>query len=233
MKIRVSILLSLEGRLREHKATDPCSQAACLSFLAHLRSSIEGLSSVPLRLAVMNCIDSIIEKFGKRDTSAVTTTAMTILRHNCLEAKDASIRSSSIVCLATIVEVLREAFIPLLPRILPIAMDHLAHSVEEDIENPKLHNSVYTLINGLLLYLPWMVQGAYLDRLLKVSYESANAEMGDDCSQLRLDTLRLVAKSVDPKECLLALERTWTVAMAEGPLVSPPNTFLQCVLNSA
>ena len=96
-------------------------------------------------------------------------------------------------------------------------MDHLATSVQEGAENPRLHNAAYAFVTGLLMYLPWMVKGAYLDRLLTVSYESANAEMGFDSDQLRSDALQLVSKSVEPKECFQALDRTWRTAVAQGP----------------
>lgn len=167
----------------------------------------------------MTCIDQIVERFGKKDVSAVTAAATTICGRSCLEATDAGTQSSSLVCLATMVEVLNEAFIPMIPSVLPKAEGHLAASVEEDAENPKLHNAVYTFMTALLVYLPWMVHGAYLDGLLTGSYESANAEMGEDCDRLRSDVLQLLAKSIEPKECLKALDRTWSVAMVEGPLV--------------
>ncbi|KAL8793139.1 MAG: hypothetical protein Q9195_004251 [Heterodermia aff. obscurata] len=161
---------------------------------------------------------NIVEKFGKQEVSAVTAVADTVCGPDCLEAKDASTQISSLLCLATIVEVLREAFISMVPRVLPKVMDHLTTSIKEGVENPKLHNAVYTFMTALLVYLPWILQGIHLDNLLRKSYESANAEMGDDCDQLRSDTLQLVAKSIDAKECLMALDRTWTVAMVEGPL---------------
>ena len=164
-------------------------------------------------------MDQVVEKFGKQDVPAVTAAATTISGPDCLEAKDSSTQISSLLCLATMVEVLREAFVPVVPRVLPTAIDHLKISIEEGVENPKLHNAVYTFMTGLLVYLPWILQGTHLDSLLKNSFESANAEMGGHCDQLRTETLQLAAKSIEVKECLMALERTWTAAMAEGPSV--------------
>ena len=174
-------------------------------------------------------MDQVVEKFGKQDVSAVTAAATTISGPDCLEAKDAGTQISSLLCLATMVEVLREAFISMVPRVLPTAMDHLRTSIEEGVENPKLHDAVYTLMTELLVYLPWILQGTHLDWLLKHSYESANAEMGGGCDQLRSDTLQLVAKSIEVKECLMALNRTWTVAMAEGPMVQSLHHCLHLV----
>ena len=179
-----------------------------------------------LRQAAMTCMDQIIEKFGKKDIGVVNTAATTISGPRCLEATDASIQISSLICLATIVEVLRDAFIPMIPAVFPRVMDYLASSIEEGVENPRLHNALYTFVTALLVYLPWIVHGSSLDHLLKLSYESANAEIGDACDQLRSDAMQLAAKSVEPKEFLLALDRTWTVAMAEGPLVRSTRSSL-------
>ena len=167
----------------------------------------------------MACIDKIVEKYGKRDTSAVIAAAVAISVPQCLEANDAGTRCQALVCLATMAEVLREEFVPIVPRALPTTMDHLAASIQEGAENPRLHNAAYAFVTGLLMYLPWVVQGGYLDRLLSVSYESAIAQMGIDSDQLRSEALRLVADSVEPKECFQALDRTWGFAVTEGPEV--------------
>ncbi|KAK4694480.1 U3 small nucleolar RNA-associated protein 10, partial [Lecanoromycetidae sp. Uapishka_2] len=53
--------------------------------------------------------------------------------------------------------------------------------------------------------------------MLRASYESANAEMGEDCDQSRVGALNLIAKQVGTKECFAALMRTWPCAMTEGP----------------
>ena len=160
----------------------------------------------------------------------VTAATMAVSGPHCLESADVRTRCSALLCLATMVEVLRDAFVPTVPRALSKALDHLALSVEEGVEDPTLHNAAYTFVTSLLLYLPWMIHGAYLDRLLNVSFESANAEMGDESDQLRLDALRLIANSVDSKECYQALDRTWRTAVAQGPKVRSPDHLPPYVL---
>ena len=216
---------SLESRLQGVSTEQGPARTACLQFLPQLTKIIEEKGDVPLDRAAVVCSDLIIEKFGKKDVLAVSTAASTITGSRCLGAADNSIRIAGLLCLATMAEVLGEALIPTLPQALPTAMDHLTASLDEDAEDKRLHNACYAFVTSLLLYIPWMVTGACLDRFLKVSYESANAEMGDECDRTRIETLRLVAKSLAPKDCFAALDRTWTNAMAEGPLVSSYKTF--------
>lgn len=221
MQLRVQALQSLEMRLRNPNGEPPPARDACLTFMTHLTLIIEEAADVPLQRAAIACTDQIAERFGKKDINAVSTAASTISSHRCLAAADNSVRIAALLCLATVAEVLGEAVIPIIPQAFPIAMDHLIASLDEDAECERLHDACYAFVTSSLLYIPWVVTGDYLDRLLKVSHESANAEMGEDCDATRIEALRLVAKTLEPKDCFAALDRTWTNAMAEGPLVSP------------
>ena len=196
-----------------------------MAFLPSLVTLAGESKNTSLQQAAVACIDQIVEKYGKKDIAVVTVATIVVSGSHCLESTDVKTRCSALLCLATMVEVLRDAFVPMVPRALSKALDHLALSVEEGVEDSRLHNAAYTFVTGLLLYLPWMIHGAYLERLLNVSFESANAEMGADSDELRLDALRLVAKSVDPQECYQALDRTWRTAVAQGPKVGYSDRF--------
>ncbi len=193
--------------------------------MPQLTKIIEESDDEPLRRVAVVCTDQIVEIFGRKDVDAVFAAATTISSSRCLASAEKNVVVASLLCLATMAEVLGEAFIPSIPQSLPTIMDHLAASLDEDAEDPRLHNACYAFVTSLLLYLPLVVSGTYLDRFLKVSYESANAEMGDECNNIRTEALNLVAKSLMPKDCFAALDRTWTNAMAEGPLVSDRETY--------
>ncbi len=174
-----------------------------------------------LKYTAVACMDRIAELFGKKDVAAIIASARIVAGDECLRASESSLRTISTLCLATMVEVSGDGFISILPLALPTAMDSLATSFGEDTEDGALHNAVYSFLDALILHVPWMITGADLDLVLKLSFESANAEMGEDCDQSRIEALRLVPTKLEAKECLAALDRTWTVAMTEGPLVSP------------
>ena len=174
-----------------------------------------------LKHTAVVCTDRIAELFGKKDVAAIIASARIVAGDKCLRASESSLRLISTLCLATMVEVSSDGFISILPLALPTAMNSLATSLGEDTEDGALHNAVYSFLGALILHVPWMITGADLDFVLKRSFESANAEMGEECDRSRIEALRLVPKNLEAKECLAALDRTWTVAMTEGPLVSP------------
>ncbi len=215
--IQQQVLHSFERRLNDTRSEQSKSYEAILAFLPQLASLVEESSDLPLKHTAMACIDRILEKFGKKDTIMVTTILTTIAGPACLGVEDSKSRVMALLCLATMVEILRDAFIPIIPQALPQVTEFLAASIEADAEDRRLHNAAYSFTSNLLLYVPWMITGPSLDRVLTISHESANAEMGEDCDQNRVDTLNLLAKQIEPKELFGALDRTWTSAITEGP----------------
>ena len=137
----------------------------------------------------------------------------------CLGATSEDLRTTSLLCLSTIVQVLQDEFIPFAPRTLPEALNHLSNQLEAGRCSKRHHNAAFSFFSALLLYTPWTAVGPTLDLLLKVSHGSANADMDEDCFTERRATLDLIAKQIEPAECCAALERTWGNAMAEGPEV--------------
>lgn len=220
LQIRQQILRSFRRRLKDKDLDLKASQAACLAFLPHLASVITESSDVSLQHTAVGCIDRITELFGKKDVTAIMSSAKIIAGDECLGASESSLRTISMLCLATMVEVLSDGFISILPLALPKATDSLATSFGQDTEDGAVHNAVYSFLGGLILYVPWMITGPDLELILKLSFESAKAEMGEECDQSRRETLRLIPKTMEAKECLAALDKTWAVAMSGGPLVS-------------
>ena len=143
-------------------------------------------------------------------------------------AFDTRLRIISLLCLALSVEVLGQVIIPIIPQAVPKAIDHLKTSLVEDEEDKTLHNAVYTFIGSLLIHVPWMLVGDYLDCFLRASHESANGGMGFECDRNRIDALHLIAERIEAKECLLALRKTWTNAVIEGPKVKSSLLRILC-----
>ena len=197
------------------------AQASCLAFLPPLGSIINESPDTLLKQTAVACTGRIAELFGKKDVAAIVTSARIVAGDECLKASESSFRTTSILCLATMVEVSSDGFISILPLALPKAMDILAASIRGNTGSGALHNAVYSFLCAIILYVPWMLTGADLDSVLRLSFESANAEMGVECDRSRVEALRLVPKRVEAKDCFATLGRTWTIAMTEGPLVSP------------
>ena len=173
-----------------------------------------------LKKTAIICTDRIVALFGKKDIAATVASARIVAGDECLGVSESGLRTISLLCLATMVEASSHSFIAVLTISLPKAIDSLAASIGEDTEDGALHNAVYSFFSALTLYVPWMVTGADLASMLKLSFESADAKMGEECDWSRNEALQLVPKKVVAKDCLAALDSTWTGAMTVGPPVS-------------
>ena len=226
LQIHQQALRSLAYRLDDIKLGLEASQAGCLAFLPNLAHIVKESSDESLKKTAVVCMDRIAELFGKKDVAAIVASASMVAGDKALGASENSLRIVSLLCLATMVEVTGHRFISILPLALPKAVDSLATSIGKDTEDGALHNAVYSFLGTLILYVPWMITSADLTLILRLSFASANAEINEECDQNRIGVLRLVPRKVEAKDCLAALDETWTDAMTEGPVVSPESGSL-------
>lgn len=202
-----------------HATYQQREQRACLAFVPQLTLILRESSDLPVKHAALACVDRISEKFGKKDPAIILAAAKVILNGQDLSEADSRFHIAILLCLTTMIEVLGDAFIPLVPLIFPRALGDLGASIGLDPGDNRLHNAAYSLICALLVHVPWIMTSTYLEKLVGVSHESANAEMGEDCDQSRLETLRLVARKIEPQQSFAALSNTWKSAVTEGPIV--------------
>ena len=172
-----------------------------------------------IRRVALSCIDTIVETYGKKDVSAVVGATKTVIGTQCLGAASEEMQITSLLSLATIVEVLGDEFVAFVPQTLPKSLDLLNTRLDNGTCSERLHHAGYSFFSALLIYTPWAMTGSDLDLLLRVSHLSANVDLGDSCSEERRATLSLFAKQIETKECCAALDRTWANAMTEGPEV--------------
>lgn len=198
-----------------------------LRFLPTLNALLRDSSDVLLKVAALDCIDQISVKYGKKDRLAIAGSAEVISSAQCLGNADRRLCALALLCLASMVEVLGEGIIPLLPEVLPRAFEHLHNAIEEAAENERLHNAVYSFVSALLMQVPWIITGGFLDSILKLSHASASADMGETCNSSREETLQLLAKRTNAKDLFVSLERNWSSAVSEEPQVCAKGFILR------
>jgi U3 small nucleolar RNA-associated protein 10 len=125
----------------------------------------------------------------------------------------------ALLCLTSLVEILREGIVPVLPVAITKALEYIGESIEDEDEDLKLHNAGYAFISALAQYLPYIISGAYLEKLLLISYESAETELDEEADESRTECLQLTAKQVGAKSMFDALARSWESAAKSGNLV--------------
>ncbi|KAL8852392.1 MAG: hypothetical protein Q9221_002776 [Calogaya cf. arnoldii] len=210
-------LRSFELRLSKKKLEPVAGQDACLGFLRQLTSMVQESTSEPTRRMALSCIDTIVETFGKKNIGAVISATNTVIGAQCLGAASEEMQITSLLSLSTIVEVLGDEFIAFVPRTLPVSLNSLNTKLDDGTCSERLHHAGYSFFSAILIYVPLAITGPNLDLLLRVSHGSANANLGESCSDERKATLSLIAKQIETKDCCASLGRTWANAMTEGP----------------
>jgi U3 small nucleolar RNA-associated protein 10 len=217
--VRRQVLRTLEHRISTEKSGNPAAQRACIDLLPQLVTILDSSPDHLLCLGATSCTDRIMEKYARKDSDRFSQVLGVVASDRCLGADEPRLRVVALLCLATAVEALGEVIIPLVPKALPKAVQHLGETLQEEHPDENLHNAVYSFLEALLLYVPWIVTGQYLDQTLAVSYQSAISDLSIKCNESRIDALDLIAKQTTTPECLAALNRTWNLAMEEGPEV--------------
>jgi U3 small nucleolar RNA-associated protein 10 len=223
--LRRKILRSLDVRIDQESPSDSASRTAMLGFLPQLTAIIRESQDVLYKHTAISCVDKISEKYGKKDLETVAAAADTIAGIHCLGQSDDRLRVMALLCLSSLVEILREGMVAVLPVAIPKSLEYMEVSVKNDAESRKLHNATYTFISSLIHHLPYMVSSGYLDKLLSISNISAEADLDDEVDDSRVQCLQLAARQIDAKSLFAALEKNWDEAAAAGTLV---NIFMLC-----
>jgi len=223
--LRRKILRALEVRVDQESASNPMSRSAMLGFLPQLTAIIRESRDVLYKHVAVSCVDKIAEKYGKKDLEAVAAAAETIASAHCLGQTDARLRVMALLCLASLVDILREGIVSVLPTAIPTCLDYLESELKTGGEGQQLQNAGFAFISALTEHLPYMLSGGYLDRFLTICNVSAEAEVEDAVDNNRLQCLQLAAKQIDAKSMLGALEKSWPHAAQLGSLVSHSSHF--------
>ncbi|WPJ63015.1 hypothetical protein SMAC4_06482 [Sordaria macrospora] len=214
--LRQKVLRALELRVDNESTNNLKSREALLAFLPQLTAVIRESDDMSYKHTAVNCVDKIAEKYGKKDLDAVAAAAATIAGDSCLGQPSRELRIMALLCLASLVDVLQDAIVPVLPIAIPKALGCLEQSIKAEKPDGALHNAAYAFKAALAQHIPYMISGAYLDRLLACSNASAAAGLDEECRANRADCLQFVAKLIEGKVLFTALEKNWANAAASG-----------------
>ncbi|RYO96777.1 hypothetical protein DL763_003053 [Monosporascus cannonballus] len=214
--LRRKVLRSVEVRIDQESQGDANSRAALLAFLPQLTAIIRASDDTLYKHVAVDCVDKIAEKYGKKDPEAVIAAASTIAGDQCLGQDDDRLRVMALLCLASLVDVLQDGVVPVLPSAIPKAIAYITESLQETNPHAELHNAGYAFMTALAQHLPYMLSGSYLQQLLAVSSVSAKRNLGAEANNARLQCLNFLAKQIDAKAMFSALEQNWSTASNSG-----------------
>jgi U3 small nucleolar RNA-associated protein 10 len=212
--VQVAAIKSVEVRAGIAVQNDLKSVAALLSFLPRVENVLQQSAEMDARIISVSCIDKIVERFGKRDTSAVASVAQTIAGPQALSSSDDSLRVLSLLCLTSVVDVLEDEAISLLPVVLPTAFEYLSQSIEGN--KTALHSAVFALLSNIVERLGYMFSREYLETTLRLCHRSAAADLEDACDESRRAFYQNVSEHLSAQETFAAIKSTWSHALSQG-----------------
>lgn len=219
LTLRHKVLKALEARVESERNNDPAARIALLTFLPQLTAAIRESEDIRYKHTAVTCVDKIAEKYGKKDIEAVVAAASTIAGEHCLGQSERLLRTMALLCLTSLVDVLQDNIVPVLPLAVPKTIAYLEESLDVNSADEELHSASYGLLASLAEHLPYMLS-TYMDDILRVSNKSAVAELEAETNGNRVLCLEVLAKKMDAKEMLTGLDRNWESALSAGPLVS-------------
>ncbi|PHH61103.1 hypothetical protein CDD81_765 [Ophiocordyceps australis] len=215
MGLRHKVLRALEVRVATEDKTDARARQVLLAFLPQLTAAIRDSSSIWDKHTAVTCVDKIAEKYGKMDVEVVVAAAETIAGESCLGQEERRLRVMAILCLTSLVDVLQDAIVPVLPIAIPKAMTYLERSLEGAKVDEDLQSACFGFLSSLAQHVGYMLS-SYTDRLLKVCNQSAEAQLSDDANASRAGCLGILAKRLDAHDMLTSLKGNWEHAVALG-----------------
>ena len=209
---RKQVFRALEARVKESKAGDATTRQIFLDVLPNCSVFLQAEQPVVTRHAAISCIDQICEKYGKTDRDAVLVAAQHVSGEFALGSNEASLRVISTLCLASMVEILGDDCIPVLPNILAIVLSYIKDAMDPRAKhgyspNQNLLAAAFALLNAILDHLPWMLADQYLDQALLMADEAASINGPKDTLH---EFGGLVAKKIAPSQLFPAVQRTFS-----------------------
>ncbi|KJZ74082.1 U3 small nucleolar RNA-associated protein 10 [Hirsutella minnesotensis 3608] len=215
MSLRQKVLRALESRIGSENNADSASRKALLAFLPQLTAAIRESSDIRYKHTAVTCVDKIAEKYGKKDIEAVVAAAATIAGEHCLGQDEQRLRIMALLCLTSLVDVLQDAIVPVLPVAMPKVMAYLERSIQGESLDEELHSACYGFISSLAEHLPFMLSSS-LDQILAISNVSAEAGLTEETNESRTNCLGFLGKRLDAKDIYSSLDRNWEGAMSAG-----------------
>lgn len=223
-------LLMIEARLSNAATKDARSRKAALAMLPTLTDLVSEQAHDRVKHGAIRCIDRIAELYGRRDTAAVVQAASVLSTSSAITSEKPALQTVTLLCLASMLDCVKEAIIPIVPKIMSLSLAALKDSLAEGAEDERLHDAAYALISALISNVSFMISENDLDDILKLSAESANAGFGPGSQNAQQETLTLLARKVEFRYIVSSLQRTWSVAIEND--VDAANQALDVLSNS-
>ncbi|RMZ81797.1 hypothetical protein DV738_g1940, partial [Chaetothyriales sp. CBS 135597] len=213
--LKVMALRLLFNQLHNKPPKDSTTAEAAIAFLSQLRSLIQANRNAALTHAAIQCIDAVVEVYGRKDVDALVDMA------GFLAGEQVSIGSSVdqdivlMLCLASMMDVMGDAAVPVASPVLHKALEAL-ESLTEDEDESGLFNAICSALSAVLTHVSYMIDDDSLARLLTRLLEKEGSSNSKAREDMKLESLGLAAQKVEISVLVPILRTTWQHMRADG-----------------
>lgn len=188
----------LASQLQHNAPRDTHTRSEAIAFLPTLEELITTTEKEALRHASISCMDRIVEVYGRKSPEAVLSASSTLVEsEHGLSSKDPRTQLMSLLCLASMMEALKESAVPLVPTSMTKSLAILEHTLQDKGRGVDLHNAVFAFLSALIAHVPFMLSDDNVVDMLKVTYKSSVKILDGSSQEARKDTLTLLAHKLE------------------------------------
>ena len=207
--IRLGALRALLYRIKSTTTGGANVQAAGLTCLKDILCLLPEATVLEELLTIILCINKVAERCGNTNRLDFSTTPESLSDQRLFSIETPQLSTATLICQATLVDVLREDYIPHAPEIQERAL-RLLQEVSESSEPAvaELENACYFFFHALLLNIPWAFMGEKLARLVTLAEMSPIRDVKTRIPPQKAAVLGLVATEIDATACITTLSHT-------------------------
>ncbi|RMD42965.1 hypothetical protein DV735_g2144, partial [Chaetothyriales sp. CBS 134920] len=213
--LKVMALRLLFNQLQNKPPKDSATAEAAIAFLNQLRSLIKANNKAVLTHAAIQCIDAIVEVYGRKDVDALVDLAAFLTGDQVSIGSSVDLDTVLMLCLASMMDVMKDAAVPVASPMLDKALVAL-ESLTEDEDESGLFNAICSALSAILTHVSYMIDDASLGRLLTRLLEKDDSSDSKAREDMKLECLGLVAQKVDIAILVPILRTAWQQMQTEG-----------------
>ena len=206
--LKPQVLRVVAAQLRSKAPSDNDTVTAAMNLLTELRQILGG-DDQDFKLACLACIDQLAESYGRKLPEKMLEVAEHLTSGVIADSSDKSITVAAALTLASVVDILGEAAVPVVPAALQNIFIALSQSLEQGEEDEQLHNASFAVISSIVSNVAFMVSDEDLDRILELSAEAAFSDLPSSCSETRRDFLEVLARKTELSALIGGITRSW------------------------
>lgn len=165
-QLRPLALRVLSVQLQGKHKKDPQGRESALSLVQRLNGYVDPQRNTALVQASLACLDRIAEVYGRKNPEVIFGVAESILRHSLMTfSARAKVVEAAILTIASVVEVIKEGFVPLVSAAVAETL-RVVPSSTKGSPSPSLFSTACTLLSAITSNLAFVLSESQVMEIL-------------------------------------------------------------------